>query len=182
MKYIISTILLMFSLNANAIVVNLNGKQIETSTLSTEQQKLILSLGEDKKVTIPEPEDIKAYSEIGKTISGTLSQIVKDLNVNMNDFMSTKLGTLTMLILVYYFIKGPIIAFLVFTGGLYAIRKFKYSMYPKNYVFDKDKTNVFGNAKINSYSEEEMSSDASAWIGAMYIVLILVSMLIAIAN
>lgn len=143
--------------------------------LPTEQQTQILTeIANMKKqatdAAIPGPTTASKVNEwisVGEHIGQALGGAAKQVNIAVNDFISTDVGKMTMFMviwhyagselshLVFHVIGGLMVWMIGFSFILYMVRKAS----TVDVTYDKTKTNIFGNYPKVGVSRRELDSD-----------------------
>lgn len=122
---------------------------------------------------------VNAGERIGKMLGGA----AKELGIAVNDFMNTPAGVLTVTLIIYQYIGNDLIhlvlGFSVFVVGFFQLRKLTNGMYPETFTYDKEKTDIFGRAKLLERKQRDtMSGDAATTLFVGYLVLTAVSAMV----
>ena len=118
---------------------------------------------------LPTVEKAKEYAElaeIGPAIAQTVALTAKELNIAVNEFVGSPVGTITMVLIVWHFLSGMMFhllaALVVLSVGAFAMRKLAYVFSDTEVTYDTTKTNWFGNHPITSRKTSNWS-DSESW-------------------
>lgn len=118
-----------------------------------------------QQTTLPKIEELDKYADVGTKIGLALKSAAKELGVAVDDFSKTGLGKITISVLVWKLLGVEIVhvlACLVLILLAITFIYFHYQIkYPKQYTFDETKTNIFGNAKINGFTRDNIHDETT---------------------
>lgn len=186
MKYLLCVFLMVFSISAAALDSN-SVASAGFKNLSDSQQaeiiKQVANLAEQNNSNAP----IKAatnvaaatneWLNIGERIGKGFAGAAKELGVAVNEFATTPVGILTVMLIVWHFM-GNMMVHIVFgmfimIVGYTALWYWARSCVTKTISYNKDKVDIFGRATIQSIDYGRMNSDYLGWtmfIGIMIFV------------
>jgi len=182
MKKFFAVILMMVSISAWAgnttDAVHSAGFNKLSETEKAEIIKMVADKASQKDVMPTMTEDkVEKWVKIGSNIGQGLAGAAKEVGVAVNDFATTPVGQLTMLLIVWHMIGAQLIhvfgGILIWIVGISIIRHTIRRAYPSKITYSKEVKNIFGNYAIESVEPIAMSDDnAAGWLIAYGLVLI----------
>lgn len=139
--------------------------------------QLVAQKASQKESSMTSEDKVEKWVKIGSNIGQGLAGAAKEVGVAVNDFATTPVGQLTMLLIVWHMIGVQLIhvfgGILIWTVGFAVIRHMLKRAYPDIVEYDSEKTNIFGNAAIKSIKRMSMDDDnAAGWLFACLVILI----------
>lgn len=178
MKTIIAIIITLFSVQSYALTTE-DFNRAGFANLSTAQQadilKTIATTAEQAKQAnslppVPSVEDVEKYADIGTNIAKALGTAAKELNVGINEFISTPAGIIATGLIIYKVLGQDVLNQIhsIFEAFAFSIIWVSYLIWFIRRVGDikitySDKVNWLGKQKIETYYREALSSE-HAWL------------------
>jgi hypothetical protein len=158
--------------------------QISTNTIHnagweklTEQQKaeLVKQVADMQsqnaaigKVPPVSADNIEKWVSVGKMVGIGLSSAAKELNIAVNDFANTYVGKITIAIIVWNVLGESItmiaVGIFIWIIGIGCVYAAYCAKNPIVVVYSKEKTNIFGNAVIESKHRVVKDTDFSVYV------------------
>ena len=182
MKKFFVAILMMVSVSAwagnTSDAVNSAGFSKLSEAEKAEVIKMVADKASQKDVMPTMTEDkVEKWVKIGSNIGQGLAGAAKEVGVAVNDFATTPVGQLTMLLIVWHMIGAQLIhvlgGILIWVVGIAIIRHMVARAYPSKITYSKEVKNIFGNYVVEK-SEPIAIDDGNAagWLFAYGIVLV----------
>lgn len=182
MKKFFAAILMMVSISAwagnTSDAVNSAGFSKLSEAEKAEVIKMVADKASQKDVMPTMTEDkVEKWVKIGSNIGQGLAGAAKEVGVAVNDFATTPVGQLTMLLIVWHMIGAQLIhvlgGILIWVVGIAIIRHMVARAYPSKITYSKEVKNIFGNYVVEK-SEPIAIDDGNAagWLFAYGIVLV----------
>ena len=149
-----------------------------SETEKAEVIKMVADKASQKDVMPTMTEDrVEKWVKIGSNIGQGLAGAAKEVGVAVNDFATTPVGQLTMLLIVWHMIGGQLIhvlgGILIWIVGIAIIRHMVARAYPSKITYSKEVKNWFGNYAIEKVEPIAINDgNAAGWLFAYGIVLI----------
>lgn len=186
MKKIILTIMLLLSMSVQAGMSTDSVSQAGWSNLSEAQKAEVLKAVTEKAAqtqAIPnqlaDPAKLNEWVQLGSNIGLAFGGAAKELGIQVNEFVKTPVGYITMVLVVVHFMGGLVLhvfgAILILIVGFGFLRWHSYTQRTVDCIYDETKTNIFGNHPILKKSKSIVGEDWAAWHFAIGIVLIIAS-------
>lgn len=181
MKKFFVAILMMVSISAwagnTSDAVNSAGFSRLSEAEKAEVIKMVADKASQKDVMPTMTEDkVEKWVKIGSNIGQGLAGAAKEVGVAVNDFATTPVGQLTMMLIVWHMIGAQLIhvfgGIMIWIVGIAIIRHMVARAYPSKITYSKEVKNFFGNYVVEK-SEPIAIDDGSAagWLFAYGIVL-----------
>lgn len=182
MKKFFVAILMMFSISAwagnTSDAVNSAGFSKLSEAEKAEVIKMVADKASQKDVMPTMTEDkVEKWVKIGSNIGQGLAGAAKEVGVAVNDFATTPVGQLTMMLIVWHMIGAQLIhvfgGIMIWIVGIAIIRHMVARAYPSKITYSKEVKNFFGNYVIEK-SEPIAIDDGNAagWLFAYGVVLV----------
>lgn len=138
--------------------------------LSPQQQEMVLkelndpATAEKEAVdTLTSADSVLKWAQIGSEVGKAIGGAARELNIATNDFIKTPVGQLTMWLIVWHFLGGPLIhvfgALVIMFVSLWFIRRFLIASRDENIQYDLEHKNWFGNHPILSHTKTAITKD-----------------------
>ena len=118
-------------------------------------------------------QEIVKWVGIGKGLAGA----AEELGVAANDFSKTPVGQWVAFLIIWHFMGSMVVhvvsGLLLVIVGIMGIRYFVKTSTSYEIIYSKEKTDLFGRAKIESTKYECLGSDASVGLMLSYFVLLI---------
>ena len=182
MKKFFVAILMMFSISAwagnTSDAVNSAGFSKLSEAEKAEVIKMVADKASQKDVMPTMTEDkVEKWVKIGSNIGQGLAGAAKEVGVAVNDFATTPVGQLTMMLIVWHMIGAQLIhvfgGIMIWIVGIAIIRHMVARAYPSKITYSKEVKNFFGNYVVEK-SEPIAIDDGNAagWLFAYGVVLV----------
>ena len=199
MKKLFAIIMMLVSVSAFAATSGLSSGNVNDagfSKLSEAEKAEIIKQVADKAATknvFGQSEDtekavdkVEHWAAVGAKIGQGLAGAAKELGVAVNDFANTSVGKLTTGLIIWHFIGnkivhvfGGIMIWIIGFGGLrYMINRVAGS----DITYSKDKTNVFGYARVEKVVKRELSDVMTGWSIAIGIGILILGVIIMVTG
>ena len=182
MKKFFVAILMMVSISAwagnTSDAVDSAGFRKLSEAEKAEVIKMVADKASQKDVLPTMTEDkVEKWVKIGSNIGQGLAGAAKEVGVAVNDFATTPVGQLTMLLIVWHMIGAQLIhvlgGILIWVVGIIIIRHMVARAYPTKITYSKDVKNIFGNYVVEKSEPIAINdSNAAGWLFAYGIVLV----------
>ena len=140
--------------------------------------KMVADKASQKDVMPTMTEDkVEKWVKIGSNIGQGLAGAAKEVGVAVNDFATTPVGQLTMMLIVWHMIGAQLIhvfgGIMIWIVGIAIIRHMVARAYPSKITYSKEVKNFFGNYVVEK-SEPIAIDDGNAagWLFAYGVVLV----------
>ena len=149
-----------------------------SETEKAEIIKMVADKASQKDVMPAMTEDkVEKWVKIGSNIGQGLAGAAKEVGVAVNDFATTPVGQLTMLLIIWHMIGAQLIhvfgGILIWIVGIAIIRHMVARAYPSKITYSKEVKNWFGNYAIEKVEPIAIDDgNAAGWLVAYGIVLI----------
>lgn len=182
MKKFFAAILMMVSISAwagnTSDAVNSAGFSKLSEAEKAEVIKMVADKASQKDVMPTMTEDkVEKWVKIGSNIGQGLAGAAKEVGVAVNDFATTPVGQLTMMLIVWHMIGAQLIhvfgGIMIWIVGIAIIRHMVARAYPSKITYSKEVKNFFGNYVVEK-SEPIAIDDGNAagWLFAYGVVLV----------
>ena len=182
MKKFFAAILMMVSISAwagnDSDTVQAAGFAKLSEAEKAEVIKMVADKASQKDVMPTMTEDkVEKWVKIGSNIGQGLAGAAKEVGVAVNDFATTPVGKLTMMLIVWHMIGAQLIhvfgGVMIWIVGIAIIRHMVARAYPCKITYSKEVKNIFGNYVVEK-SEPIAINDGNAagWLFAYGIVLV----------
>lgn len=182
MKKFFVAILMMVSISAwagnTSDAVNSAGFSRLSEAEKAEVIKMVADKASQKDVMPTMTEDkVEKWVKIGSNIGQGLAGAAKEVGVAVNDFATTPVGQLTMMLIVWHMIGAQLIhvfgGIMIWIVGIAIIRHMVARAYPSKITYSKEVKNFFGNYVVEK-SEPIAIDDGNAagWLFAYGVVLV----------
>jgi len=143
----------------------------DTATKNQEQAKQSISVPTTAK-------EVNEWVDIGSKIGSGFAAAASSLGVAVNDFAKTPVGTFTIVLIAWnflghslmHFVGGIIIWSVGFSGVYYFARRGAST----SITYSKDKTNIFGNARIEEERRGDLPGEYVAGLAILGLVVTLI--------
>ena len=182
MKKFFVAILMMVSISAwagnDSDTVRAAGFAKLSEAEKAEVIKMVADKASQKDVMPTMTEDkVEKWVKIGSNIGQGLAGAAKEVGVAVNDFATTPVGQLTMMLIVWHMIGAQLIhvfgGIMIWIVGIAIIRHMVPRAYPSKITYSKEVKNFFGNYVVEK-SEPIAIDDGNAagWLFAYGVVLV----------
>ena len=182
MKKFFAAILMTVSISAwagnTSDAVNSAGFSKLSEAEKAEVIKMVADKASQKDVMPTMTEDkVEKWVKIGSNIGQGLAGAAKEVGVAVNDFATTPVGQLTMMLIVWHMIGAQLIhvfgGIMIWIVGIAIIRHMVARAYPSKITYSKEVKNFFGNYVVEK-SEPIAIDDGNAagWLFAYGVVLV----------
>jgi hypothetical protein len=182
MKKFFVAILMMVSISAwagnDSDTVRAAGFAKLSEAEKAEVIKMVADKASQKDVMPTMTEDkVEKWVKIGSNIGQGLAGAAKEVGVAVNDFATTPVGQLTMMLIVWHMIGAQLIhvfgGIMIWIVGIAIIRHMVARAYPSKITYSKEVKNFFGNYVVEK-SEPIAIDDGNAagWLFAYGVVLV----------
>ena len=140
--------------------------------------KMVADRASQKDVMPTMTEDkVEKWVKIGSNIGQGLAGAAKEVGVAVNDFATTPVGQLTMMLIVWHMIGAQLIhvfgGIMIWIVGIAIIRHMVARAYPSKITYSKEVKNIFGNYVVEKSEPIAIDdSNAAGWLFAYGIVLV----------
>jgi hypothetical protein len=140
--------------------------------------KMVADKASQKDVMPTMTEDkVEKWVKIGSNIGQGLAGAAKEVGVAVNDFATTPVGQLTMMLIVWHMIGAQLIhvfgGIMIWIVGIAIIRHMVARAYPSKITYSKEVKNIFGNYVVEKSEPIAIDdSNAAGWLFAYGIVLV----------
>lgn len=182
MKKFFVAILMMVSVSAWAGNTSDAVNSAGFSKLSEAEKAEVIKMVADKasqKDVIPSmtKDKVEKWVKIGSNIGQGLAGAAKEVGVAVNDFATTPVGQLTMMLIVWHMIGAQLIhvfgGIMIWIVGIAIIRHMVARAYPSKITYSKEVKNFFGNYVVEKSEPIAIDdSNAAGWLFAYGIVLV----------
>lgn len=182
MKKFFAVILMMVSISAwagnDSGTVRAAGFAKLSEAEKAEVIKMVADKASQKDIMPTMTEDkVEKWVKIGSNIGQGLAGAAKEVGVAVNDFATTPVGQLTMLLIVWHMIGAQLIhligGILIWIVGIAIIRHMVARAYPSKITYSKEVKNWFGNYAIEKVEPIAIDDgNAAGWLFAYGIVLV----------
>ena len=182
MKKFFAVILMMVSISAwagnDSDTVRAAGFAKLSEAEKAEVIKMVADKASQKDVMPTMTEDkVEKWVKIGSNIGQGLAGAAKEVGVAVNDFATTPVGQLTMLLIVWHMIGAQLIhvlgGILIWIVGIAIIRHMVARAYPSKITYSKEVKNWFGNYAIEKVEPIAIDDgNAAGWLFAYGVVLV----------
>jgi len=182
MKKFFVAILMMVSVSAwagnTSDAVNSAGFSKLSEAEKAEVIKMVADKASQKDVIPSMTEDkVEKWVKIGSNIGQGLAGAAKEVGVAVNDFATTPVGQLTMMLIVWHMIGAQLIhvfgGIMIWIVGIAIIRHMVARAYPSKITYSKEVKNFFGNYVVEKSEPIAIDdSNAAGWLFAYGIVLV----------
>ena len=164
-ELIFGVVALCVSLGALAEITSSSVVNAGFSKLSeAEKAEVVRMVAEKSSSGVGSVEKIDKYVQIGSNIGKGLASTAKEVGVAVNEFATTPVGIVAMMLLVWNMMGKAIImialgvSLIVF--GPIIIRRMYRGCVDTETTYSPDKTDIFGRARLVKHSVEGLSTDA----------------------
>ena len=182
MKKFFVAILMMVSVSAwtgnTSDAVNSAGFSKLSEAEKAEVIKMVADKASQKDVIPSMTKDkVEKWVKIGSNIGQGLAGAAKEVGVAVNDFATTPVGQLTMMLIVWHMIGAQLIhvfgGIMIWIVGIAIIRHMVARAYPSKITYSKEVKNFFGNYVVEKSEPIAIDdSNAAGWLFAYGIVLV----------
>lgn len=188
MKYVliilmmVSTVLHAETFNSSAVT------NAGWDKLTQQQQVDILKAVTDKASVSTDnikgvnPKQLNEWVNLGQNIGMALAGAAHELQLAVDEFIHTPIGTLTIVLIVWHFIGGVIMhlfgGILVLIATYLAIRWHSNRAQYEEHTYDPNLTNIIGNSRLVSIKRTELSDEWKTTYFVVSIFAILISILV----
>ena len=182
MKKFFVAILMMVSVSAwagnTSDAVNSAGFSKLSEAEKAEVIKMVADKASQKDVIPSMTEDkVEKWVKIGSNIGQGLAGAAKEVGVAVNDFATTPVGQLTMMLIVWHMIGAQLIhvfgGIMIWIVGIAIIRHMVARAYPSKITYSKEVKNFFGNYVVEKSEPIAIDdSNAAGWLFAYGIILV----------
>lgn len=111
-------------------------------------------------------EKVERWVKIGSNIGQGLAGAAKEVGVAVNEFSTTPVGQLTMVLIVWHMIGAQLVhvvaGILIWVFGYFVMKYLIGKTYPDQITYDTEKTNIFGNYVVKEVKKNTIG-DPIGW-------------------
>lgn len=165
-KYILQTLfIILFAVTTNVYSSDLT--PVQKAELALQQAKLAEQNQNKATTIIDNPEKVNQWLDIGTNLGKALSGTAKEMGIGINEFIQTPAGKVSLYLIIWKVLGAEIASILtvlfLWAMYIYFVHTHYNMKHPLICVYDKEKTNIFGNAKvINKYRKDSLHEDTTA--------------------